>query len=204
MTLEGARLYLVSTARTRAGDLADLVPELAASGVDVLQLREKERSPDEIQVLASPILEACRSAGIPFIVNDHPEVAAALGADGVHVGQDDVPVSDARQTTGGIVGLSTHSRVQIERAGELGPDYIAVGPVFETPTKEGRPAVGTELVSFAAERVRIPWFAIGGINLTTIDEVVAAGARRVVVVRAITESEDPPSATARLAAALPG
>lgn len=203
MRLTRARLYLVAPARLGSGDLAAVIPELAAAGVEVVQLREKDRSRAEIQTLAAPVLDACRQAGIPFIVNDYPEVAAALGADGVHVGQDDLPVADARGVTGGIVGLSTHSRAQIVASRESNPDYIAVGPVFPTPTKAGRPSVGTELVAFAAATVDMPWFAIGGIDETTIHDVVAAGARRVVVVRAITEAADPPAAAARLAAALP-
>ncbi|HWC14633.1 MAG TPA: thiamine phosphate synthase [Actinomycetota bacterium] len=204
MTLAHARLYLVAPARLATGDLAAAIPDLAAAGVDVVQLREKDRSPGDIQALAEPVLDACRETGIPFIVNDYPEVAAAVGADGVHVGQDDVAVPDARRVTGGIVGLSTHTRDQITAAMEVAPDYIAVGPVFATPTKPGRSSVGLDLVSFAAGAVEIPWFAIGGIDEETIEDVVAAGARRVVVVRAITHAPDPPAAAARLAAALPG
>ena len=205
MSLDDARLYLVAPAQLEAGSLAALVPELADAGVDLFQLREKGRLPAEIQELAAPILEACRAAGVPFIVNDYPEVAAALGADGVHVGQDDASVDEARRAVGGIVGLSTHTRAQIEQATELHPDYIAVGPVFETPTKPGRPSVGLELLDLAASQdLAMPWFAIGGIDGSNIDEVVAAGARRVVVVRAIIRADDPPAAAARLASKLAG
>ena len=205
MSLDHPRLYLVAPARLEVGPLAELVQDLGAAGVDLIQLREKDRSPEEIQELAAPILEACRSAGIPFIVNDHPEVAAALGADGVHVGQDDASVDQARRAVGGIVGLSTHSQAQIERATDLHPDYIAVGPVFETPTQPGRPSVGLDLLRFAASQdLAMPWFAIGGIDGSNIEEVLSAGARRVVVVRAITEADDPPAAAALLAAKLPG
>ena len=204
MTLEKASLYLVSGATTAAGSLADLVPDLAAAGVGIIQLREKDMGKDEVKTVAGPILDACRSAGIPFIVNDYPDVAAELGADGVHVGQDDMPVPAARRTAGGIVGLSTHSRQQIVAAEPVAPDYIAVGPVYETPTKPGRPSVGLELLRFAAEHCALPWFAIGGIDGTNIEEVAAAGASRVVVVRAITEAPDPAAAAAALKAHLPG
>lgn len=182
----------------------DLVPDLAVAGVDVIQLREKEMSSADIVRFAQPLLEACRAAGVVFIVNDDPHIAAQIGADGVHVGQEDTPVPAARRVAGGIVGLSTHSRQQVIAAEPVSPDYIAVGPVFETPTKPGRPSVGLDLLTFAAEHSAIPWFAIGGIDTTNIDQVVAAGARRIAVVRAITEAEDPPAAAAALKAALPG
>jgi thiamine-phosphate pyrophosphorylase len=182
----------------------DLVPDLAAAGVDIIQLREKEMSSDDVVRAAMPLVEACRAAGVVFIVNDKPDVAAQVGADGVHVGQEDTPVPAARRVAGGIVGLSTHSRQQIIAAEPVSPDYIAVGPVFETPTKPGRPSVGVDLLTFAAEHCPIPWFAIGGIDTTNIEQVVAAGARRIVVVRAITEAVDPAAAAADLKAALPG
>lgn len=204
MTIANRSLYLVSEARTATGPLVDLVPDLAAAGVDIIQLREKELSPDEIVRSGRPLLDACRTAGITFIVNDAPDIAAQIGADGVHVGQEDPPVPAARRVAGGIVGLSTHSRQQIIAAEPMSPDYIAVGPVFETPTKPGRPSVGLDLLAFAAEHTAIPWFAIGGIDRTNVKEVVAAGARRIVVVRAITEANDPPGAAAALKAALPG
>ena len=203
-SLGDARLYLVAPARLGTGLLADLVPELAAAGVDIVQLREKDILPTEIARIAEPILAACRAAGIPFIVNDHPEVAAAIGADGVHVGQDDAPVAVARRAVGdAIVGLSTHSRAQMDAARAMRPDYIAVGPVFETPTKPGRPGVGLELIRSAAEDPVEPWFAIGGIDDSNLDDVMEAGARRIVVVRAITEAADPPSAARALKARLP-
>lgn len=203
-SLGDARLYLVAPARLRAGPLAVLVPELADAGVDIVQLREKEMAVDEVARVAEPILAACRDAGIVFIVNDHPEIAATLGADGVHVGQDDASVTEARGVVGdAIVGLSTHSRSQIDGAKSTGPDYIAVGPVFETPTKPGRPGVGFELIRSAAAEGPDVWFAIGGIDASNLDRVLEAGARRIVVVRAITESPDPPSAARALRAKLP-
>ncbi len=198
--LSAARLYLVSTAKMAAGSLADLVPELAAAGVDIIQLREKEMEAGDILRVGEPIAEACRLAGIPFIVNDRADLAAALDADGVHLGTNDLPTRLARPVIGArIVGRSTHSQDDIAEAlTHQEPDYIAVGPVYETPTKPGRPAAGVELLSHAAEHVDIPWFAIGGIDETALDAVIAAGARRIVVVRVITEAPDPVSVVARL------
>lgn len=204
MNLDQSSLYLVARAELTAGPLADLIPQLVFAGVDLVQLREKEMGDDAIRRAAQPIAAACKKAGVPFILNDRPDLAVELGADGVHVGQDDPPVAAARRTAGGIVGLSTHTREQIVAAEPVRPDYIAVGPVYETPTKPGRPGVGLELVSFAAQHAALPWFAIGGIDIDNIGDVVAAGATRVVVVRAITEAVDPIAAAAALKAALPG
>ena len=200
--LEESRLYLVAPARLAAGELADLVGELAGAGVDLIQLREKEAEAADVLRLAGPVLEACKTAGVPFILNDRPDVALALRADGVHVGQNDLPIAFTRRFFGeGIVGLSTHAPGQVDRA--LGHsdliDYFVVGPCFTTPTKPGRPAAGLELVRYAAElHTALPWFAIGGINESNLDEVMAAGATRTVVVRAITESLDPIAAASAL------
>jgi thiamine-phosphate pyrophosphorylase len=195
-----ARLYLVAPARLEAGELASLVGELADAGVDVVQLREKELEAGDLIRLGEPVAEACRAAGIPFIVNDRPDVALALGADGAHLGQNDLPVPIARRVLGGgIVGLSTHAPSEVDDALDEDIDYFAAGPVYPTPTKEGRPAAGLELVRYSAsKRPAVPWFAIGGINPATLPDVLEAGARRVVVVRAITQAPDPPSAAARL------
>ena len=202
-SLDDARLYLVAPARLAAGALVDLVPDLVAAGVDVIQLREKEMEAGDLLRVGAPLVEACATAGVPFILNDRPDVALALGAPGVHLGTNDLPTSVARAILGDtIVGRSTHSEEDIDQALTSGPDYIAVGPVHETPTKPGRPAAGIDLVRHAAEVVNIPWFAIGGIDESNLDEVRAAGATRVVVVRAITESKDPAAAAARLAAML--
>lgn len=203
--LADARLYLVAPARLAAGDLASLVPELAQAGVDVVQLREKEMEAGDLLRLGEPILAACREAGVPFIVNDRPDVALALGADGVHLGQNDLPVAVARRILGrALVGRSTHAEEEVDAEGAAAepPDYIAVGPVFETPTKPGRPAAGLGLVRYAARRARQPWFAIGGINPDTLPAVLEAGARRIVVVRAIVEAARPPEAAAALRALL--
>jgi thiamine-phosphate pyrophosphorylase len=205
--LDAARLYLVSTASFGGRRLVDLVPELAAAGVDLIQLREKEMEAGQILELGRPLVAACYEAGIPFIVNDRPDVAAALQANGVHLGQDDLPLTLGRRfMPEAIVGRSTHSRSQIdsETTGADRPDYIAVGPVFETPTKPGRGAVGLDLLKYAAPRVGMPWFAIGGIDEGNLSEVMEAGARRVVVVRAITEAPDPVAAAAGIRAILDG
>lgn len=205
LSLARARLYLVSGARMRAGSLADLVGELAAAGVDLVQLREKDLEARAVLSAGEPVAAACREAGIPFIVNDRPDIALALGADGVHLGQDDLPVAAARRILpDAIIGLSTHARAEIEGARRANIDYFAVGPVESTPTKPGRPAAGIELVRHAAGGGGPPWFAIGGINATNLGRVLEAGARRIVVVRAITESDDPPGAAARLRAMLDG
>lgn len=202
-----ARLYLVAPHRIAAGLLVDFVPELAAAGVDAIQLREKDMEASAILEVGRPLAAVCRAAGIPFIVNDRIDVAYALGADGVHLGQDDLTVSVARSLLpGAIVGRSTHTLDQIdaETNGAPTPDYIAVGPVYETPTKPGRPAIGLGPIEQAATRVSIPWFAIGGIDSSNLPSVLEAGARRVVVVRAITEATHPPTAAAGLRAILYG
>jgi thiamine-phosphate pyrophosphorylase len=151
--------------------------------------------------VGSPVAAACRDAGIPFLVNDRPDVALALEADGVHLGQNDLPVAVARRILGdAIVGGSTHARHEVDAAAEAitRPDYIAVGPVYETPTKRGRPAVGLDLVRYSAAPARLPWFAIGGIDPSTLPAVLEAGAHRIVVVRAIADAASPPEAAARL------
>ena len=202
--ISAARLYLVSGAQLTQGSLSDLVPELAAAGVGLIQLREKDMEAGDLLSVGEPIRVACSEAGIPFIVNDRPDVALALEADGVHLGTNDLPTYVARRIMGGaIVGRSTHSSTDIDEVlGGQDPDYIAVGPVYETPTKPGRPAAGLDLIAEAAQRVDVPWFAIGGIDESTLPAVLEAGARRIVVVRAITESRDPPAAAARLRALL--
>ena len=199
-----ARLYLVAPARLAAGTLADLVPELAAAGVDIIQLREKEMEAGDLLNVGEPVAAACRAAGVPFVINDRPDVAMALGADGIHLGTNDLPTRFARPILpDAFVGRSTHSTDDIAEAlGSQDPDYIAVGPVFETPTKPGRPAAGIDLIRYATAEVSLPWFAIGGIDEMTLDEVLGAGARRIVVVRVITEAADPVEAARRLRARL--
>ena len=202
--LSNALLYLVAPARLAAGDLADLVPELAAAGVDLVQLREKEMEGGDLLRAGAPVAEACRAAGIPFIVNDRPDIAVLLEAEGVHVGQNDLPPDAARRFVGErIVGLSTHAPEEVDAAvARSDLDYVAVGPVNATPTKPGRAGTGLSLVSYAAARIRLPWFVTGGMSDATVVPVLEAGARRIVVVRAITEAPDPPAAAAKLKAKL--
>lgn len=178
----------------------DLVGELAAAGVDLIQLREKELEAGKVLEVGEPIARACRDAGIPFVVNDRADIARALDADGLHLGQDDLPLDLARPIVpDAFFGTSTHSPHQVDEAVERPWDYFAVGPVFETPTKPGRPGTGLDLIrhaaSSAADKV---WFGIGGIDRTNLQAVIEAGARRVVVVRAITEAADPAAAVAEL------
>ena len=196
----GARLYLAAPAHLAAGPLVDLVDELAAAGIDLIQLREKEMEAGDLLRVGAPLQEACSASGVPFIINDRPDVAMTLAADGVHVGQNDLPVEAVRRIfPAGIVGLSTHTPEEVDGTFRIeGLDYVAAGPVHETPTKPGRPAAGLDLVRYAAQRVELPWFAIGGIDHSNLETVMEAGARRVVVVRAITQAPDPVAAAARL------
>jgi thiamine-phosphate pyrophosphorylase len=195
--LSSARLYLV------CGEQPDEFLEVVLrAGVDIVQLRMKDASDQEI--IAAGRRFACAAADHQalFILNDRPDLVAATDADGVHVGQDDAPVPDARAIVGPerLVGLSTHSPGQVDAA--AGVDYIGVGPVHATPTKPGRPAVGLELVRHAAAHATLPFFAIGGISPENVESVVRAGAARVAVVRAITEADDPGHAARSLRWAL--
>lgn len=201
MNLSGARLYLVARASIGGRPLSELVPDLAAAGVDLVQLREKEMEAGDILRAGAPLRDACREAGVAFIINDRPDVALALDADGVHLGQNDLPVQIGRRIVGdAIVGVSTHSEAEIDRASASSQqiDYIAVGPVQETPTKPGRAGTGLELVRYAARVVQVPWFVTGNMNAKTLPDAIEAGARRAVVVRAITEASDPVAAAAQL------
>jgi thiamine-phosphate pyrophosphorylase len=199
--LDAARLYLVIDAPMARA----VVPAALQGGVDVVQLREKGASDEEIVETAGEVLAFCEEHDALFVLNDRPDLAGMCGAHGVHVGQHDEPVESVRETVGPgtIVGVSTHSPEQIEAAERSSADYFAVGPVWETPTKAGRPAVGLELVEHAASRERVkPWFAIGGIDGDRAAAVVAAGARRIVVVRAIRDAANPHAAAAGLRDAL--
>jgi thiamine-phosphate pyrophosphorylase len=166
-------------------------------GVDIVQLRAKRLSDDALCAAGERFASVCRRFDALFILNDRPDLVDAVGADGVHVGQDDVPVDAARSIVGPdrLVGLSTHSPAQIDAAcSTRGVDYIGVGPVHATPTKPGRPAVGVALVEYATARASAPFFAIGGIDSSNVAQVRAAGATRIAVVRALTEAADPESA----------
>jgi thiamine-phosphate pyrophosphorylase len=200
--LRDARLYFVAD---RDG-MARALDGALAGGVDLFQLRDKHASDDELLAAAQEARERCHAAGALFVLNDRPDLAARCGADGVHVGQDDTPVDRARALVGddAIVGLSTHSMQQAQAGCRSGADYIAVGPVHATPTKEGRPAIGVEPIAYAAAHVDVPWFAIGGIDADTVGAVVAAGARRIVVVRAIADADDPQAAARTLRDAVNG
>ena len=197
--LADARLYLCTPARP---DLAEFLDAVLSGGVDVVQLREKGIEAARELELLEVVREAAERHGALWSVNDRADVALAAGADVLHLGQDDLPVPAARRVVGAdvLVGRSTHDPEQASAAAvEDGVDYFCVGPTWETPTKAGRPAAGLGLVRHAASLgTRRPWFAIGGIDLTNLDEVLAAGATRVVVVRALTEAADPHAAAREL------
>jgi thiamine-phosphate pyrophosphorylase len=204
--LRTARLYFVCDAMPHGEDPERLLQAALSGGADIVQLREKSLPCRETELAGQTFRRLCDTYSALFIVNDDPDLARACKADGVHVGQDDMPVEEVRELLGpnAIVGLSTHSEEQIAAAAKRPVDYISVGPIWETPTKEGRPGVGLELVSHAARHVQSPFFAIGGIDPANAEDVVRAGARRLCVVRAIRDAEDPEAAAAALRAALPG
>jgi thiamine-phosphate pyrophosphorylase len=190
--LRTARLYLCCEARPHDRDPEALLRAALTGGVDMVQLREKELGRNEIERAADTYRRLCDAHSALFIVNDDPDLARGCGADGVHVGKH-AEVEAAREQLGpdAIVGLSTHSEEEIAAANELPVDYIAVGPIWETPTKPGRPAVGLELITHAAEQSVHPFFGIGGIDPTNAEQVVRAGARRFVVVRAVRDAPSP-------------
>ena len=195
--LESARFYVVSS----DGDATTQVGAPCAAidgGADVVQLRNKTAVPALLLDGARRVREHSLAHSAIFIVNDHLDLAIEAGADGVHLGQDDLPIAAARARWNGILGLSTHSLEQALEAEANGADYIGVGPVYATPTKPGRPAVGVELVEAVAPLVSIPWFAIGGIDGERLDAVLAAGATRVAVVRAVCDAADPAAAAAEM------
>jgi thiamine-phosphate pyrophosphorylase len=201
-----ARLYLCTDSRRERGDLAEFLDAALRGGVDIVQLREKGLEAREELALLEVVADAARRHGALWAVNDRADLAASAGADVLHLGQDDLPVPHARRLIGPapLVGRSTHDRAQVDAAdAEPGVDYFCVGPTWPTPTKPGRPAPGLELTRYAAATATRPWFAIGGIDADRLDEVVAAGANRVVVVRAITEAADPEAAARDLRARLP-
>jgi thiamine-phosphate pyrophosphorylase len=201
--LRRARLYFVTDVRP---GLEELLAAALAGGVDMVQLRDKSASDAELVRAAAVFRRLCDEHDGLFWLNDRPDLVEACGADGVHVGQDDMPVAEARRLAGAdaLVGLSTHSPDQLDAAVAAGDaDQLSVGPVWETPTKEGRPAAGLDYVRHAARVAGDrPWFAIGGIDLGNVREVIEAGASRVVVVRAIRDADDPRAAAAGLRAVL--
>jgi thiamine-phosphate pyrophosphorylase len=222
--MEAARLYLVCDSSPGGRELPDVLRAAIAGGVDMVQLRDKVLGDDELAAIAHATAALCKRLGTLFVVNDRPAVARDAGADGVHVGQQDMSVAQARELVGAdmLLGLSTHSSGEIDAVSAMviggvgdgrgdatgdnfvGVDYIGVGPIYATPTKPGRPATGLELVRYAAAHTSLPFVAIGGIHAGNAGPVIGAGARRVAVVRAIAEASDPERAARELRAALDG
>ncbi|KUL63664.1 thiamine-phosphate pyrophosphorylase [Streptomyces violaceusniger] len=201
--LAEARLYLCTDTRKRQGDLPEFLDAVLAAGVDIVQLREKGMEAAEELEHLQVFADACRRHGKLLAVNDRADVAHAIGADVLHLGQGDLPVPAARAILGAdvLVGRSTHAEAEVDAAAvQPGVDYFCTGPCWPTPTKPGRHAPGLPLVRHAAALgTERPWFAIGGIDASNLDQVLEAGARRIVVVRAITAADDPAAATAELA-----
>jgi thiamine-phosphate pyrophosphorylase len=197
--LARSRLYFVLEARPGGEDPAELLDAALRGGVDVVQLRDKELPDEELVRAAGPFRRACVAHGALFVLNDRPELVERCGADGVHVGQGDASVAAARRLVGTerLVGLSASTREELERA-DAAADYLGVGAIFGTPTKPEAGTGGLELVRAARDLARVPWFAIGGIDEATVDEVVAAGAPGVAVVRAIRDAADPEAAARAL------
>ncbi|QQL44958.1 thiamine phosphate synthase [Sulfuriroseicoccus oceanibius] len=186
----------------------EVTRQLIAGGAGALQIRAKRWGRERIAAMAERVLPITRDAGVPLIINDYPEVAVEVGADGVHVGQDDGTIDEIRYLVGEdmLIGRSTHTPAQAEAALEDGFDYIGFGPVFPTPTKAGRPGIGMENIQSVHEKVgvEIPMFCIGGIKPENLDQVIAAGARRVVVVSALLQADDIAATTAEVVAKLKG
>ncbi len=201
VTLADRRLYLCTPDRP---DLARFLEHCIAGGVDLVQLRDKQLEARPLLERARVAARVCAAAGVPFILNDRPDLALGVGADGVHVGQDDAPPRLARRILGrdAIVGLSTHSRAELEAAVGEPVDYLSVGPVSPTPTKPGRPGTGLDHLRHASALTALPWFVTGGVNPDTVPAMAEAGARRFVVVRWLTEAEDPRGAARALRAAI--
>ena len=198
--IDAARLYLVCDCLPGDRGLEDVLPAAISGGVDVVQLRDKQLEDGPLAEAAAAATDVCKEHGALFVLNDRPDIAALLHADGVHVGQDDMAVAEAREIVGPdmLIGLSTHSQPQIDAEEARLADYIGVGPVHETPTKPGRPAVGVELVRYAAAHATRPFFAIGGLHAGNLAAALDAGAQRAVVLRAIAEADDPERAAREL------
>jgi thiamine-phosphate pyrophosphorylase len=196
--LDRSRLYLVCDARPGDSEPEDVLRPALQAGVDVVQLRDKSADEREILEAGHVFRRLCDAYDALFIVNDSAELAIACAADGVHLGQGDEAPEEVRRVIGqdALIGLSTHSPDELDAAHDV--DYVAVGPVYATPTKPDYDPVGTELVRYAAQHAHVPFFAIGGIGVDNVDEVVDAGAERAAVVRAIRDAEDPGSAARTL------
>ncbi|MCX7869698.1 MAG: thiamine phosphate synthase [Terrimicrobiaceae bacterium] len=201
--IASARLYAILDLGCVAPEKApEVAAGLLAGGAGALQLRAKQHDPALLAGLAASLSQLCRAAGVPFIVNDHPALARDCGADGLHLGQDDGPIAEARKVFSGLVGRSTHSPQQALAAQEEGADYIGFGPLFATPTKPDYAPIGLAAIASVQQRLRIPMFCIGGIHPGNLREVIQAGARRVVMVRALLQSPDPRASCAETLAAM--
>lgn len=202
--LRTARLYFVCDALPHHREPEALLNSALGGGADIVQLREKGLDRDDVERSARTFRRLCDTYTVLFIVNDDPWLARTCNADGVHLGQDDMPVEEAREILGPdmIIGLSTHSEEQLAASAGRPVDYVSVGPVWETPTKVGRPGVGLGLVEHAAAASPHPFFAIGGIEPANAERVVTAGARRLCAVRAIRDADDPAAAARALRGAL--
>lgn len=191
-----AGLYaIVDLGYVEAGRVPFVTEQLVLGGVDLIQLRAKKLLLPEIAKLGQTMRDVIPANGPIFILNDHPELVTGMGADGIHVGQDDLSVDEARKLAGGdvLVGKSTHSLAQAIAAEKESPDYIGVGPIYATATKPDYVPVGPKLIGQVRDAVRVPQFCIGGINEATLSEVIAAGAQRVVIVSALLQSADIPA-----------
>ena len=189
---------IVDTGYVARENLVTITTQLLRGGADIIQLRAKKQTPEDVLAMARQLAPICRTAGIPFIINDHPELVRDAGADGAHVGQDDLTVAEARRLAGpeAIIGKSTHSLAQAIAAAGESPDYIGFGPLFATPTKPDYTPIGTEQIQAVHETLTLPIFCIGGIKLSNLPGVIAAGARRVVIVSDLLIAKDPAAQTA--------
>ena len=197
------RLYLCTADRP---DLAAFLVACISGGVDVVQLRDKHLDARPLLARARVAAAVCADHGVPFVLNDRPDLALECGADGVHVGQDDGPAALARRILGpqAIVGLSTHAPAELDASAAEPADYVSVGPVSATPTKPGRPGTGLDYLRYAARTATRPWFVTGGVTPDTLPAMLDAGARRFVVVRWLTEAADPLAAARQLRAVIDG
>jgi thiamine-phosphate pyrophosphorylase len=202
--LADARLYVVTDARRERGDLEDFLDAICDASVDIIQLRDKTATEDELRAASDVFRRVAERRGALFVLNDLPGLAVQVGADGVHLGQEDVHPDHARSVVGPdlLIGRSTHDVAQIDATAEEDVDYFAVGPVHATPTKARRSAIGLDPVRHADRHASHPWFAIGGLTDDTVEAVLEAGARRIVVVRAVCDADDPAAACWRLRRAL--
>jgi len=197
--LANALLYgIVDTGYVAGSGLAEMTRSLLRGGADLIQLRAKRETPEEFLSIAKELAPICRHAGIPFILNDHPELVQEAGANGAHVGQEDFSVADARKMAGpgALIGKSTHSVEQAVAAASESPDYIGFGPLFATPTKPDYTPIGTEQIRTIHSLLTLPIFCIGGVKLSNLASILNAGALRVVIVSDLLKSQDPAAQTA--------